>query len=84
MTKISVVFKPSRKSWITGILQEAWFYKISYKDLKEKDYFIKNSKKIIIKRVPYDDIWELYENCNKYFNENAIVVLTCCITDLFE
>ena len=84
MTKVSVLFKRSRKSWINNILQEAWFYELKYSELIEDDNFIKSKKKVRINWVPYNELWELYSNSSKYFNENAIVVLMCYITDLFE
>jgi hypothetical protein len=84
MCKVSVLFKRSRKSWINNILQEAWFYELKYSELIEDDNFIKSKKKVRILWVPYNELWELYHDSSKYFNENAIVVLMCCITDLFE
>lgn len=35
MCKISVLFKPSRSSWICAELQKLWFIEIKYKELEK-------------------------------------------------
>ena len=84
MTRTSILFKPSRKSWVNNELQFMWFYEFRYNELKENDLFIKSKLKVRIDWVPYDEIARLYEAPEKYFNKEAIVILMCNITELFE
>ena len=80
--KISVLFKPSTKSWVASDLTYAWYYEIEYNKLKSEDYT--KLKKVLLTSVPYDKLRELYTNCNRYFNENAVVILATSINNLFE
>lgn len=77
MSKISILFKPSRKSWIMSDLQYLEYYELkSYKDIDK----VKNDKVLI--HTNYDELWIVYE---KLKNSNKkIIVLVCSINDLFE
>ena len=80
--KISVLFKPSSKSQISGDLQWAWYYEINFKSLVKEDF--KKHRKIKIAKVPYSEVWELYEFCQKHWVENNVIVIMCNISELFE
>ena len=81
--KISVLFKPSSKSQISGDLSSCWYFEINnYKDLKI-EYF-KKHRKIKIAKVPYSEVWKLYEFCQNHWIENNVIVIMCNISELFE
>lgn len=77
--KVSVLFKPSQKSWITNCLTNNWFYNFDYKDFKKLDF---KCKKFIIHWIPEDKIWEIYNNREKLFNQDSIICLCCAIDNL--
>ena len=84
MSKISVLFKPSRWSKINSDLTYLWYYEYSYKWFYEVDkQVLKNSKKIKIDWVSYDDIWKLYEYCQKIFKDDTVIIIMCSINSLF-
>lgn len=77
MCKISILFKPSIKSWIMSDLQYLEYYEIkNYKDIDK----VKNKKVLI--HTNYDELWEVYEKLKN--SDKKIIVLVCSITDLFE
>ena len=80
--KISVLFKPSSKSQISGDLQWAWYFEVNFKSLVIEDF--KKHKKLKIAKVPYNEVWELYELCQKHWCENNVIVIMCNISELFE
>ena len=81
--KISVLFKPSSKSQISGDLSSCWYFEINnFKNLTIEDF--KKHKKIKIAKVPYNEVWELYEFCQKNWCENNVIVIMCNISELFE
>jgi hypothetical protein len=80
--KISVLFKPSRQSWINSDLTYLWCYWITFNKLNKIDY--KFLKKVKVEDIPYDELWYLYEKCDEYFNKNATVILMTSISNLFE
>lgn len=85
MCKISVLFKPSRWSKINSDLTYLWYFEYSYKWFYEIDkQILKNSKKIKIEWVLYEDIWNLYEYCNKIFKDDTVVIIMCSISNLFD
>lgn len=76
--KISVIFKPSRKSWIMSDLQYIWYYEI--KNIDE----VKNtiSKKILV-HSSYEKLAIDYEKAQN-LKDRDIVVLVISIDELFE
>jgi len=84
MTRTSVLFKPGRKSKIAWDLNTLWYYEANYHKLKVNDPKIKKQLKITIDKVPYHKIWWLYDNINKYVNDEAVVIIMCSISNLFE
>jgi tricorn protease-like protein len=84
--KVSILFKPSRQSWINSDLTYLWYYEYSYNDFYNIP--IKNllkKYKIKIDWVPFDKIDELYEYCKKKFNnQKCTIIIMCSITNLFE
>ena len=83
MPRISVIFKP-QKSWIACELQTNWFYEVRYNALISWEKYVKNKLKVMVAWVPYGEIANLYENVDKYFNQDAVVLFMCRISDLFE
>jgi len=80
--KVSILFKPSRQSWINSDLTYLWYYWTTFKNINKTDF--KKFKKIKVEEVPYDELWSLYEKSDEYFNKNATVILMTAITNLFE
>ena len=83
MTKISIIFKP-QKSWIACELQKNWFIEIKYHNIVSWKINIKNKLKILVAWVPYDEIADFYENADRYFNKEAVILFMCPISSLFE
>lgn len=82
--KVSVLFKPSRKSKINSDLTYLGYYWYTYDEFMSKPIdTIKNSNKIKIEWVKYEDLWELYDyvriNIKKW-----VVIIICSISELFE
>ena len=81
--KISVLFKPSSKSQISGDLSSCWYFEINnFKNLTKEDF--KKHNKIKIAKVPYSEVWKIYEFCKKHWCENNVIVIMCNISELFE
>lgn len=84
--KISVLFKPSRKSAINSDLTFLWYYEYSYNDFYNIpiNYMLEKSK-IKIEWVPFNEIDKLYQYCRKEFNkQKGVIIIMCSITNLFE
>ena len=85
MSKISLLFKPSRWSKINSDLTYLWYYEYKYKwfyNISKEE--LKNSKKIKIEWVDYNDIWRLYEYCQETFKDDSVIIIMCSIKNLFE
>ena len=85
MSKISVLFKPASKSKINNDLTSLWYYEYFYKNLYyvEKEV-LKNSRKIKIEWVPYDDIGDVYDYLQKYTWPETVAIIMCSITQLLD
>ncbi len=79
MSKVSVLYKPSAKSWISSDLNYMWYYDINYRDIYKED--LNKYNKIIISKTKYEDLGNLYDYL-KWFDITAIIMVS--ISNLFE
>lgn len=85
MSKVSILFKPSRQSKINSDLTYLWYFEYKYKDLLNIDKnILKSCKKIKIDWVKYEYLWDIYEWCKKNFWQESIVIIMCSINELFD
>ena len=80
LTKISVLFKPADRSWITWPLRKDWMFEIWYTRIN--DEILKSHKRIMITWVPFDEIDRLYDKA--LYTEGSTVLICSAISRLFE
>lgn len=85
MSKISCLFKPSRKSGISSDLQYLWYYDYNYREIyKIPIQELNNRKRFKIDKVDYDDLWNLYEYLTDKVKADTIIIIMVSINNLFE